>query len=232
MNYDAPELRDRLAAEYVLGTLHGRARDRFERVLLADDRARADVERWERQLNDLALELPERAPPRRVWRRIERRIRPAPAPERRAWAWPLAALASTATAVVLAAYILLMPPAPDDPSGLGAPNYVALVGTGDDGPRWAVATHIEPGMMMVRTLRPASPDPEHDHELWLVPGQGDPISLGVLPDQGRARHNMPANAVAQAGPGVNVAVSVEPPGGSPTGAPTGEIVFQGEFIPL
>lgn len=230
MNYDAPELRDRLAAEYVVGTLHGRARDRFERVLLSNPGAREDVERWERQLNSMALELPERAPSRRVWHRIERRIRPAP--ERRGWAWPLAALASTAAAIVLAAYILLMPSGPGGPPGFGPPDYVALVGTRGDGPRWALAAHTEPGMMMVRTLQPASADPEHDHELWLVPVQGDPISLGVLPDQGNARHNMPATAVSRTRPGVSVAVSVEPPGGSPTGAPTGEVVFKGELIPL
>ncbi len=230
MNYDAPELRDRLASEYVVGTLHGRARDRFERVLLTNPGARADVERWERQLNSLALDLPERKPPRRVWRRIERRIRPAP--ERRRWAWPLAALASTAAAIVLAAYILLMPAGPGGPPGFGPPDYVALVGDRDEGPRWALAAHTEPGMMMVRTLRPASADPEHDHELWLVREHGDPISLGILPDQGNARHNMSANAVASTNPRASVAVSVEPPGGSPTGAPTGEVVFQGELIPL
>jgi anti-sigma-K factor RskA len=230
MNYDQPELRDRLAAEYVVGTLQGRARDRFERVLLASPRARADVERWERQLNSIALELPERQPPRRVWRRIERRVRPAP--ERRGWAWPLAALASTAAAVVLAAYILLAPPTGGGPPGFGAPDYVALVGNRGEGPRWALAAHTEPGMMMVRTLQPASADPEHDHELWLVREYGDPISLGILPDQGNARHNMPAAAVSSTNPRASVAVSVEPPGGSPTGAPTGEVVFQGELIPL
>src|SRR5213592_2619358 len=58
MNYDRPELRDRLASEYVLGTLHGRARQRFQRLMKDDPALRAAVEFWERQL------MPRAAPPR------------------------------------------------------------------------------------------------------------------------------------------------------------------------
>jgi len=47
MRYEAPDLLDQLAGQYVLGTLRGRARRRFERVIENNPAARAAVQRWE-----------------------------------------------------------------------------------------------------------------------------------------------------------------------------------------
>ena len=67
MNYDRPELLDRLAAEYVLGTLRGRARKRFDRLQRELPAARGAVAVWEAQLNRLSSVVPATAPPGRVW---------------------------------------------------------------------------------------------------------------------------------------------------------------------
>src|SRR5258708_20410500 len=65
-----------LAAEYVLGTLRGRARNRFE-ALARDDRELAGVmRRWEEELTPLAERIAPIEPPARVWRAIESRIAP------------------------------------------------------------------------------------------------------------------------------------------------------------
>jgi anti-sigma-K factor RskA len=79
MNYADPELRDRLAAEYALGTLSGLARRRFERLLSGDRTLRSLVEDWELRLSPLAESVPALEPPAHVWDEIANRIGPAPA---------------------------------------------------------------------------------------------------------------------------------------------------------
>jgi len=76
MNYNRPELLDRLAAEYVLGTLRGRALGRFERLVRELPAARAAVQAWEQRLATLATSVPPVAPPAQVWGRIEARTQP------------------------------------------------------------------------------------------------------------------------------------------------------------
>ena len=76
MNYDKPELRDRLASEYVLGTLHGRARRRFQRLLKDDPSLHAVVEFWEHQLTPMASLLSAPMPTAQLWNRIAARVAP------------------------------------------------------------------------------------------------------------------------------------------------------------
>ena len=71
-------------------------------------------------------------------------------------------------------------------------------------------------------------------ELWLVPGDGVPRSLGVIEGGGADGLRVPLDrlgGVAPA-PGDALAVSLEPPGGSPTGAPTGPVVASGALVEL
>ena len=77
MKHDQPQLIDALAAEYVLGTLRGAARRRFERWQSAEWHIASRVRTWEGRLMPLALRLPPVAPSPEVWARIEERIRAA-----------------------------------------------------------------------------------------------------------------------------------------------------------
>jgi anti-sigma-K factor RskA len=76
-------LQDRLAAEYVLGTLRGRARLRFEGWTRDDAGLRRRVEDWQARLNPLAEAVAPVRPPRRVWKAIEARIGAAAAAQDR-----------------------------------------------------------------------------------------------------------------------------------------------------
>src|SRR6186713_3077738 len=71
------DLAHRLAAEYALGTLRGRARVRFEALARGDPAVDAIRRRWEEALSPLAEHVPGVEPPARVWERIEERIGPA-----------------------------------------------------------------------------------------------------------------------------------------------------------
>ena len=74
MKYNRADLLDRLASEYVLGTLHGAARRRFDKLLIESPAARAAVRAWEQRLAALAASVPPVAPPSRVWAATEARI--------------------------------------------------------------------------------------------------------------------------------------------------------------
>jgi anti-sigma-K factor RskA len=74
MRYDRPELGERLAADYVLGTMPRRARYRFERVIAHDATLAARVAGWADRLQPLDTETDDETPPARVWRAIERRL--------------------------------------------------------------------------------------------------------------------------------------------------------------
>ena len=67
MNYRHPELRDRLASEYALGTLHGLARKRFERLMRDDADLRRSVAEWQERLMPMAQAIAPVNPPKRVW---------------------------------------------------------------------------------------------------------------------------------------------------------------------
>jgi hypothetical protein len=73
MNYDRPQLLDRLAAEYVLGSMPTRARRRFERLRAQLPAADDAAHEWERRLMPLSTPVPALEPPRHVWDRIDRR---------------------------------------------------------------------------------------------------------------------------------------------------------------
>jgi anti-sigma-K factor RskA len=119
MNYADPEVRDRLAAEYALGTLRGPARRRFERLLSGNAHLRDVAEEWELRINLLAESAPAMAPPARVWQGITERLGPASAPVRdrllnRLWDslgfWRATSLAAAGAAAALAVYVALRPP--------------------------------------------------------------------------------------------------------------------------
>lgn len=232
MDYARPDLADALAAQYVAGTLRGPARRRFEALLPSHPALQAAVRQWQLRLMPLTGVLPPQAPPARVWQAIERRLWPAAAvaPQPSWWArlalWRgLSALASVAV-VTLAVLLASPPPAL-------APVVVVLASTGADAGTAGiiVASFSGDGRALVtRPLQPVNLQADRVFELWSVPPEGSPRSLGLISSSGVTvlqRHKLPA-AVLRGGTAA-LAVSIEPPGGSPTGAPTGPVVFAGKL---
>jgi anti-sigma-K factor RskA len=107
MKYENPTIRDRLAAEYVLGTMPWRARRRFEAQLKTSPALRAAVSQWESLLTPMASSVPALAPPRRVWQNIQKRIHgDAGAIARNGWWYSLGFWRAT-TGFALAAVLAL-----------------------------------------------------------------------------------------------------------------------------
>jgi anti-sigma-K factor RskA len=227
VNLNHPERADALAAEYVLGTLRGRARARFEK-LMRTERGLADAVRaWEERLLPLAESLPPVTPPARVWRAIRTRIHATAAPQTRlgslGW-WRGLALASLAVAVALA--VVLLMPTPEQPAG----SLVVVLAGPDAKPALVATTDRNSRYLTLAAIVPVALPADRTLELWLLPEHGNPRSLGLvsavapagiariaLPDKaGQALHNIPV-----------LAVSLEPQGGSPTGLPTGPVLYSG-----
>lgn len=226
MNYDHPELRDLLAGEYVLGHLRGRARARFERLLLGrPDYARA-VAGWEEHLAPLAQAVSPIKPPRRIWRRVSRQIHAEAGRGRSrrglsSWygnsGFALAGVAATAFLVVLGLYLSRPLVAPM----LG---QVAVISSTKGSPQWVIT--VRDKHMHMRAVGQVPPPAGKSYELWMLPGHGaKPVSLGLLPASGKASEALSATMLTALKSATGLAVSVEPAGGSPTGLPTGPVVY-------
>jgi anti-sigma-K factor RskA len=234
MDYSRPELADRLAADYVAGTLRGPARRRLEALLPAHPALRTAVREWQQRLVPLTAGVEPVQPSPRVWQRIEARLdgtaaaTPAP-PVRPGWWQRLAlwrGLAAVASVAVIGLSVLLASPGPARP-----PIVVVLDATGPAAasggvPASFVASISSDGRAMVtRPLSNVSVTPDRALELWAVPAQGDPRSLGLISAGGTTvlRKGSVLDDTAA------LAVTLEPPGGSPTGKATGPIVYLGKL---
>jgi len=217
-----------LAAEYVLGTLDLAEAEAAALRLVTDTAFAAEVAFWEGRLAPLALLSPPVAAPADLWTRIEDSTAGARAsdaaersPSLRAandnrliW-WRAATFAGLAVAAGLAIFIALRPPPPPPvlavltPYGTPTPVLVALAG-----PDGAI------------TLRPTATikiPSDRDLELWsLAAGAKVPAPLGVIPQAGKT---VPPGVAS----GTTLLVSLEPKGGSPTGLPTGPVLYAGRL---
>jgi len=228
--HDNAALCDKLAAEYVLGTLRGGARRRFEAHASGDARLRLLIAEWQDRLLPMAEFAGAQPVPARVWRSIERRL----GLRRRYAAWQIwrseslvlwrsLSLASVALALVMAGVTistLQQRPQVDHVAALldeQARNTLVL--TADSQRR----------VLTVRLLDPAPVASDKTLQLWAVPKDGVPRSLGLLDDSGVTTLDLSAAAI-----GADVAmlaVSLEPRGGSPSAdGPTGPILYKGNWV--
>jgi len=215
-----PERLDHLACEYVTGTLRGGARRRFERWLLETPQARRAVWEWEQRLGPMSALVPEETPPARVWRGIEARLFPEPAQTESktslAWLWRGWSFAASALVLVLAV-MLFEKPAPSSDETLSG----AVVQAQTDSPLWLVSQNTAAHRLNLRPVAATPAAPDRDYELWIVPAEGAPMSLGVIRTGAQALTvTLSDEALAALQESRTLAISLEPRGGSPSGAPT------------
>ncbi len=226
---DNEPLRERLAAEYVLGTLRGRARRRFEGLMHGDAALRRTTREWNTRLGAMAEFAPLVMPEKQVWRAIEDRLglRPA-APAWQFWRhgslglWRTFGLASSALAALLLATVLI-----DRPDTARMSDIASLTDE-QARPALVVTADRARGLMTVKVVASVALTPQQALQLWAVPRDGKPRSLGVLGTNRELTLPLPANAI---GADVAVlAVSLEPKGGStnPDG-PSGPILYKGSW---
>ncbi len=217
-----------LAAEYALGVLAGADRAAAERRIAGDQAFAALVAEWETRLAPWAGAIDEVAPPAHVWDAIAAAV-PAPAPQRAGlWQslafWRGLALASGALAAACLGALIylgtLSQPAPLVAAidGGGHHHFVATVDTR----RGTIA--VVPAAFTNR--------PNRVPELWLIPPGGKPHPLGLLQADRAVTIVIPHSLIPHTTRNAVLAVSLEPPGGSPTGQPTGPVIATGKLTTL
>ena len=237
------ELQERLAAEYALGTLRGAARRRFERWLREDASLGLAVARWEARLAPMTSGVAPVAPPARTWKAIAKR---AGAPATSGFwdsltFWRAFALFTGGTAAALFMVVILTAPSAPVPAPapivLRVPSndmsagYVAVLSDPrTEKPVVFVSAGRDSDELWVRTLDPSIRVPDRSLELWALPKSGAPKSLGLVSGEEKSTLKLVSAAETSLADVPKLAVSLEPEGGSPSGAPTGPILFTGPCV--
>lgn len=230
---------DQRLAEYALGVLEADERKSVEAQLAADAEYAERLAEWHAHLAPMLAEIADQTPPEYVWARIrdslgqnprhEEAVRSRPEGRGSIWeslnAWRWLTAGSAAAALLMAVLLVVMLPREDSLQPIDSMLTAAL--------------QLETGQVVYTATLDASrrslvvvPAAEiqlegRDAELWLIAGDLPPQSLGLLPADGAARLAVPEELVALASANSVFAISLEPPGGSPTGLPTGPVVAQG-----
>ena len=240
-----PEDRDVLAGEYVLGLLDDTATAEVEHAIRSDTDLARRVAFWEEQLLPAATALGEAKVDPAQWGRIEqslaarrqtlgRMITPLPSGLRRGMlrtAWHSPALWRTTTALATAAAIVLaiMPGRVSAPAE-SPTRYFAILQSRDasgqdSGPGWLIQIS-QNGSVRSLPLSDVQPGSGRSLQLWTLWDQArGPVSLGVLPPGGAIR--LPPERLEAIGDGQLFEITLEPEAGSPSGRPTGRILFIG-----
>lgn len=230
------------AAEYVLGQQRGEERQALKKQMLTNAELRYWVNWWEQRLFSLALHPKPETPRNTVWERIQAHLfshaehantermgsrHQQASTKGNHWGgrWYSAALAGfalMALSVVTTLYVdSQLAPSRE------APTHYASFESG--GMIDHIVERYENGDIATIAVRPAVTADKKVLELWAIADSGKPISLGVMPQHGKQVITAP-KAVRRISGTLVLAVSVEPPGGSPTGLPTGPVVNSTKLV--
>jgi anti-sigma-K factor RskA len=240
MNYDRPELLDRLAAEYVFGSLPPLARRRFEKLRRTLPSADAAARAWEARTAPLASVVPSATPSPELWTAIERRTGGARSrqPERSRWLDFLKPALGFAFGVVVALGVVRLYPesvvAVDDivqARGTLPESYVGLL-TDREGAPVVLASSTRHGRsLFVKMLRNVDAPPGKVLQLWALPNGAAPFPVGVVPASGKATIALAETSEKLFSNVPRLAVSVEDAPAKPGAAP-GEFLLSGHCVKL
>jgi anti-sigma-K factor RskA len=226
----SPDLLDRLAAEYALGTLCGGARRRFESLMHVHPEVARAAARWDARLAPLGATLPAAEPQRELWTRIENRVlgRPAPAP---AW-WRRLFAPVPAAALALGMVLGLGLPLLQsllEPDGTQLPeSYVGVLATPGGGTGLIVASRRQGRTLDLKVVSAVPVPPGRAAVLWTIDARGQPEAIGALPSLNTGFTSMPLRQPSEQlfTRATELAVSIEAAGASPP-MPTSAYVYRG-----
>ncbi|MEO1309967.1 MAG: anti-sigma factor [Pseudomonadota bacterium] len=221
------------AAEYALGLLPQAEAETAEARAASDPAFAVLVDKWRERAAALLSDLPPVAPPETLKARLDALLDAEAADKDEAGGVVLLLWRSTsfwraaAAALALLSAFALIPvlttePDPQRPETIE--YYAALTPT--DGPQ-AILIRIDVSDGAVRVKAFEVDADGRETELWLIPEGEAPVSLGVFSPETDGDVPLPEDIREKVRAGAALAISLEPAGGSPTGAPTGPIIAIG-----
>jgi anti-sigma-K factor RskA len=226
LRYQDPDLRALLAGEYVLGNLHGRARQRLETLMLEDAELRNQVILWAQRLEPLNDELEARNPPASVWTAIQQQIG---SDNRPVWNnlvfWRRLGTVAVAASLMLAVLVgINLYQAP-------GPERIAFVTDAEDQPVWLVSATPRSRKLHIKTLKPMDMPAGEVCVLWLVWNDGATQGVAALPDStGETSVVLPRNMKRDPNK-AKLVVTVES-GDDAVSNMQGEVMFKGPWVEL
>lgn len=225
-----------LAGEYALGLLDPVAARDVERRADREPELAAAIAEWRGRLIELDDAAPPVAPSADLWSRIEGALdapaaspalaKPDPRPSFFSRFWSdlptlrIAALSGAAASVVLAAVAFVSYEAAQR-----QPQVIAVLLSADDKPG-AIVEVFADGSSYVAPLTDVSVPTDRIMQVWTLPNkETGPVSIGLLETDGSAR--LRSVSLPDPKPRQLYEITLEPAGGSPTGKPTGPILFKG-----
>jgi anti-sigma-K factor RskA len=234
----APEDEAPLAAEFVLGLVQGVERDVLEKRRRDDYVFAREVEFWEARLGPISTDIAPEPVSAAVWEKIAQEVGHKPVPLSASKAgkaksgiwdslpfWRGLGLAGPALAAASLVFALSGPVSPP-------PSLVATLTLTDGKSAFMASVDRMSGKVMLMPAADMPAPADHTHELWLVPVGGTPRSLGTFVANAPVMIEMPRETMPGADAEAMLAISVEPMGGSKTGAPTGPVVASGKMHEL
>ncbi|MDP2450910.1 MAG: anti-sigma factor [Polaromonas sp.] len=247
MRYTSPDLLEHLASSYVLGTLGGGARRRFER--LQRDRAdvRVRVTQWEARLGQLAVSVPVQQPSPQLWKTIAARTQPAAsavapdAPPRSWLGWLKPAgfgFGGLAAGVMVASVLYVTAPGlfmSSDQIAMRTgeklpPSYVGLLTDAQGNGKLLVSSLRHGKTMTVKVIGQITPPAGGTLVLWAVPASGPAFALGPVPTSGSAVSMLPDTSEKLLSKVGKLVVTLETD--AAPAAPSGPVVFSGNCAKL
>ncbi len=231
-----------LAAEYALGVLDAKERTRAETLIGQDAAFAADVHAWETRLGPMLDAVPPQKVPARVWKSIEAELHgPAHSENSGLWSsltfWRWISFGTGTLAAAAIAGLVVLSSGADLLRPIERAPLVATLNADGAVPAFVVQFDSTRGELLVRASTGDKTEVRVP-ELWVIPADGKPRSLGVLPaaepnaDVGTSRIVVPDTLRNEMRAGGTLAISLEPAGGSPTGAPTGPVIASGKMLAL
>jgi anti-sigma-K factor RskA len=216
------DARTEMAGGLALGLLEGDERAAALRLMLADRDFAAEVERWRARTGDLFDALPDVEAPPQLWDGIAARIG-APAPPASLRWWQGGAIGGSALAAGLALALIWQTPdaAPVQPASFAVAQLTGEI----DGLR--IAARYEPASATLRLRTTGMPETPTAPELWIVPADGVPRSLGQISRSGETVIVVAEGHRSLINPAASFALSMEPKADAPHDRPSAPMVARG-----
>jgi anti-sigma-K factor RskA len=233
--YQNPELFEQLAIEYAVGSLHGRARKRFEVLMETHFYLKAVVDAYEQKFANLVELLPDEQPSNQVWKNIEAHINASTQAvsntqeTKQSW-WQGSFFKqgfSMAAMALIVSAVLIWNPMTGTPV---ATAYTAVLESGAGGAMAVTKIQKSNMKLSIDIMKPVIVAEGMELTLWCHPRDGGmPMKMGVISQTGKTEIKISKKEWQSMKNVGQLAISIEHKDSYKIKEPTGKIILKGQL---